>query len=73
MALGINGVAAISGSFIGLVIGGVLAPINWHLIFLVSVPSAYSAPSGRISSCTTPASAQRPRWTGGQHHLRGPA
>ncbi|GAA1669619.1 hypothetical protein GCM10009765_18870 [Fodinicola feengrottensis] len=38
MALGINGVAAISGSFIGLVIGGVLAPINWHLIFLVSVP-----------------------------------
>nr|WP_222853756.1 MFS transporter [Fodinicola acaciae] len=38
MALGINSVAAISGSFIGLVIGGVLAPINWHLIFLVSVP-----------------------------------
>jgi MFS family permease len=38
MAMGINGVAAIAGSFLGLVIGGVLAPINWHLIFLVSVP-----------------------------------
>jgi MFS family permease len=38
MALGVNQVAAISGSFIGLVLGGVLAPINWRLIFLVSVP-----------------------------------
>ncbi len=38
LALGINNVAGIAGSFIGLVIGGVLAPINWHLIFLVSVP-----------------------------------
>jgi MFS family permease len=38
LALGINGVAAIAGSFIGLVVGGVLAPINWRLVFLVSVP-----------------------------------
>jgi MFS family permease len=38
MAIGINQAAAISGSFIGLVLGGVLAPINWRLIFLVSVP-----------------------------------
>ncbi|MFD8495689.1 MFS transporter [Amycolatopsis sp. NPDC059657] len=38
LALGINGVAAIAGSFLGLVVGGVLAPINWNLIFLVSVP-----------------------------------
>ena len=30
--------AAFSGSFIGLLLGGVLAPINWRLIFLVSVP-----------------------------------
>ncbi len=37
-ALGINGVAAIAGSFLGLVIGGLLGPVNWHLIFLVSVP-----------------------------------
>jgi EmrB/QacA subfamily drug resistance transporter len=38
LALGMNGVAAIAGSFLGLVIGGVLAPIDWNLIFLVSVP-----------------------------------
>jgi MFS family permease len=38
MALGINGVAMTSGTFIGLVLGGILAPINWRLIFLVSVP-----------------------------------
>ena len=38
LALGINNVAGISGSFIGLVLGGILAPINWRLIFLVSVP-----------------------------------
>jgi MFS family permease len=38
LALGINGVAAVAGSFIGLVVGGVLAPVNWHWIFLVSVP-----------------------------------
>jgi MFS family permease len=38
LALGINQVAAIAGSFIGLIVGGVLAPLNWRLIFLVSVP-----------------------------------
>jgi MFS family permease len=38
LALGINGVAAIAGSFLGLVLGGVLAPVQWRLIFLVSVP-----------------------------------
>ena len=38
MAIGINQVSAISGSFLGLVLGGVLAPIQWRLIFLVSVP-----------------------------------
>src|SRR5271163_4579107 len=38
MAMGINQAAAMSGTFIGLVLGGVLAPINWRLIFLVSVP-----------------------------------
>jgi MFS family permease len=38
LALGINGVAAIAGSFMGLIVGGVLAPIDWRLVFLVSVP-----------------------------------
>ena len=38
MALGLNSIAAIAGSFIGLILGGVLGPVNWHLIFLVSAP-----------------------------------
>jgi MFS family permease len=38
LALGINSVAAIAGSFIGLVVGGLLGPVDWRLIFLVSVP-----------------------------------
>ena len=37
-ALGINGVAAVGGSFLGLILGGVLAPVEWRLVFLVSVP-----------------------------------
>jgi MFS family permease len=36
LALGINGVAAIGGAFLGLILGGVLAPIEWHLVFVVS-------------------------------------
>jgi len=38
LALGINNIAGISGSFIGLVLGGVLAAVHWRLVFLVSVP-----------------------------------
>jgi MFS family permease len=38
LALGLNMVAGIAGSFLGLVIGGVLAPVDWRLVFLVSVP-----------------------------------
>src|ERR1700757_2265214 len=38
LALGLNQVAAIAGSFIGLVLGGVLGPISWRYVFLVSVP-----------------------------------
>ena len=38
LALGINSIAMVVGSFLGLVIGGVLAPIDWRLVFLVSVP-----------------------------------
>ncbi len=37
-ALGLNSIAAISGSFIGLVLGGLLGPVNWHLVFVVSAP-----------------------------------
>jgi MFS family permease len=38
LALGLNQVAGIGGSFIGLVLGGVLGPISWRYVFLVSVP-----------------------------------
>ncbi len=38
MALGINNIVAVSGIFVGLVLGGLLAPINWRLVFLISVP-----------------------------------
>ncbi len=38
LALGVNSIAAIAGSFVGLVLGGVLGPISWRLVFLVSVP-----------------------------------
>jgi MFS family permease len=38
MALGINNIVGVSGMFIGLVLGGLLAPVSWRLVFLVSVP-----------------------------------
>src|SRR6188472_3001686 len=38
MALGINQVSALAGSFIGLVLGGLLAEWHWRSVFLVSVP-----------------------------------
>ncbi|MGD0319007.1 MAG: MFS transporter [Nitrososphaerales archaeon] len=38
MALGTNMVAALAGSLVGLVLGGILVVFNWRLIFLVSVP-----------------------------------
>jgi EmrB/QacA subfamily drug resistance transporter len=37
-ALGLNQVAALGGSFVGLILGGVLAVFNWRYVFLVSVP-----------------------------------
>src|SRR6266576_4300669 len=56
-ALSVNSIAAIAGSFIGLILGGVLAPVNWHLIFLVSAPA-------RRTSChlTKLPSRRCPRW-----------
>src|ERR1700684_2504286 len=38
MALGINNIVGVSGVFIGLVLGGLLAPIDWRAVFLISVP-----------------------------------
>ncbi|MGH9205151.1 MAG: MFS transporter, partial [Acidimicrobiales bacterium] len=38
MAIGFNMVAGITGSFLGFLVGGLLAEVNWRLVFLVSVP-----------------------------------
>lgn len=38
MAMGINQIALLSGQFIGLLVGGLLAAIHWRAVFLVSVP-----------------------------------
>jgi len=38
MALGINGVSLLAGSFIGLIAGGLLAAVDWRLVFAVNVP-----------------------------------
>ena len=38
LAIGINQVAAIGGSFIGLILGGLLSIGDWRLVFWVSVP-----------------------------------
>jgi MFS family permease len=38
MALGVNQIAAIAGSFIGLIVGGVLSEVSWRGVFWVSVP-----------------------------------
>jgi MFS family permease len=38
MALGINIVGGLAGSFLGLILGGVLAAVDWRLVFLINVP-----------------------------------
>jgi len=38
MALGINMISAMAGSFLGIVVGGILASVNWRWIFLINVP-----------------------------------
>lgn len=38
MALGINQIAALAGSFIGILVGGVLAQFSWRYVFLFNVP-----------------------------------
>jgi len=38
MALGVNIVAALAGSFLGLILGGVLAEWDWRSVFWVNIP-----------------------------------
>ena len=38
LAMGINIIAALAGSFIGIIAGGLLVEVGWRWVFLVSVP-----------------------------------
>ncbi len=38
MAMGVNQIGILAGTFFGLIVGGLLAAINWRAVFLVSVP-----------------------------------
>jgi MFS family permease len=60
LAMGINQVAAIGGSFVGLILGGVLSVGNWRTVFWVSVPvgivgTLWSYRSLRDNGVRTPA------------------
>ncbi len=37
-ALGINQITALAGQFLGLLLGGLLAEIDWHAVFWINVP-----------------------------------
>ena len=87
MAMGINMVAAIAGQFVGLVVGGLLADIDWRLIFWVNVPVgvfgtvwAYlklkevgSRREARMDWWGNVTFAARPDPRARRHHLRHPA
>jgi MFS family permease len=60
MALGINQIAGISGQFVGLLLGGLLAAWDWRAVFWVNVPigifgTVWSYRSLREISTTRPA------------------
>ncbi|ORV09324.1 MFS transporter [Mycobacterium celatum] len=66
MALGINQVAAVAGSFIGLVLGGLLSEWDWRAIFWVGVPIGLAGTIWAMRSLhelgdTSPA---KPDWAG---------
>ena len=87
LALGINSVSMVVGSFFGLVLGGLLAPVEWRLVFLVSVPiglvatdlvvplaaRARRAQAGEDRLVGQPHVRGRARAGDGRHHLRDPA
>jgi len=65
LALGTNQVSAIAGSFLGLVLGGVLAEWDWRAVFWVSVPIAVIGAIWSYRSLHDSVSASQARSTGG--------
>ena len=66
-ALGINQIAAIAGQFIGLIVGGILAAINWRLVFIVSVPVGIAGTIwayAMLRETVTPRAHQKIDWAG---------
>jgi MFS family permease len=84
MALGVNQITALAGQFLGLVVGGLLAEIDWRAVFWVSVPFGLF---GTVWSYRSLREVGRPRSRLGRqchfrrgsrvdprgHHLRHPA
>jgi EmrB/QacA subfamily drug resistance transporter len=69
MALGVNQIAGISGQFVGLLLGGLLAAWNWRLVFWVNVPigvfgTIWAYKSLREVSTTTTTTRARIDWIG---------
>ena len=52
--------------FVGLILGGLLAPINWRLVFLISVPvGLFATVWAYLKLVRSAASRNAPRSTGG--------
>ncbi len=66
MALGINQVAGISGQFIGLLLGGLLAAWDWRAVFWVNVPIGLAGTIWSYRSLREIATTRRARidWAG---------
>ncbi|AVQ97456.1 MFS transporter [Ethanoligenens harbinense] len=67
MAMGINQIAGIGGSLVGLIAGGLLADINWRLVFLVSVPAGLFGTVWaylKLKETTRPDRSQKIDWPG---------
>jgi MFS family permease len=66
MALGINMVAGMAGSFIGLVLGGMLADVDWRLVFWINVPVGVFGTVWAYLKLKEILQASAPRSTGGE-------
>jgi MFS family permease len=66
MALGVNQIAGISGQFVGLLLGGLLAAWDWRLVFWVNVPFGLFGTVWAYKSLREIATTQRARidWIG---------